>query len=65
MNNSYHYRSKQYEITSLHTYSSKAFQQYQVHKGLGALWFERSQHDKQHKQTAFLSNPIPASKTSG
>jgi hypothetical protein len=42
--------SKHYKPTSIHPYSSSAFQQYQEQGGV--QWFERSQHDKQ-KQTKF------------
>jgi len=45
-----HHRSKHYKTTSVHPYSSNAFQQYQEQGGVP--WFERSQHDKQ-KQTNF------------
>ncbi len=45
-----HHRSKHYKTTSMHPYSSSAFQQYQEQGGVP--WFERSQHDKQ-KQTNF------------
>jgi hypothetical protein len=51
--------SKHYKPTSIHPYSSSAFQQYQEQGGV--QWFERSQHDKQNSPQ-FMPFPLDKAK---